>query len=242
MFIMNMSSQELLKEYLSDHPELDSFNTRIDASEYVSRLLNKGRKTGKVCFTKTYTTKHNNTYLNVFVYETKAGSTKHKAKWDWKVYSIGLMQTYKGVSAIMFFQEVGIAILFQSHFFKRYKERLSEICDWKTRELLRRADTLEKIIAMYIQRNDNVTWVDTKSKYDNREHVFVPINDGVLLMQWNGKLAQANTFVTENMLSEQQQEMLDYSQATMELKKAKDELWQTLCDLMTSSQEENNDN
>lgn len=232
MFIQNMTSMELVQEYRSDLPEIESNNVRIDQSTYVADLLRKCRKQNKVSFVRYYTTNRNNTYINVFQYTKKAESTRKTAKWDWCVYSFGLMSTFKGICAIGFFEEAGLAIVFQSHFFLRYKERLMKVCDWQTRNQLSQTKKVEDIIPIYIKRNPITTWINTKSKYGDKEHIFAPINDGVALIQWDGKNIQANTFITEDMFSYQQQGMNIRARCAEQLQQEKDKLFQQLTSLM----------
>lgn len=236
MFIQNMTSMELVQEYRSDLPEIESKNVQIDQSAYVSELLNKHRKRNKVSFVRYYTTSRHNTYINVFQYRRKAGSARKSTDWDWCVHSFGLMPTFKGTCAIGFFEEAGLAIVFQAHFFLRYKERLMKVCDWQTRNQLRQAKNVEEIIPIYIKRNPIATWINTKSKYGDKEHVFAPINDGVALIQWDGENIQANTFITEDMFSQDQQGMNERAKYVEQLQQEKDKLFQKLVSLMNDGE------
>lgn len=209
MYIQNMTMEEMVREYRADLPEIEAENGRIDGSEFTAKLLRKARKSDTVSFTRYYTTTRNNRYVNIYQYVKADDSTSRSVKWSWCVRSIALMQTYKGLSAIAFFEDAKIVILFQQHFFMRYKERLLETCDWKTRNELTNATTIEKIIAVWGRRNPDITWINTQSKFDNREHIFAPINDGAILMQWDGKCVQANTFITDKMCSSKQAEMFE---------------------------------
>ena len=58
-----------------------------------------------------------------------------------------------------------------------------------------------------------MTWIETRSVFRNKVHIFGPVNDGVALLQWDKcrKLLQANTFVTMDMLDEKQTEMVNYA-------------------------------
>lgn len=207
MYIQNMTMEEMVREYRADLPEIEINNSRIDSSEFVGEQLYKARKTGKYNFVRYYKTERGNKYINVFQYIKSSKSTRNKPKWEYNVYSVALMQTYKGICAIVFFSEANIAIIFQQHFFVRYKQRLLDVCDWQTRNELSRTKTIEDIIAVWIKRNPEIVWINTKSKFDNREHIFAPINDGTILMQWDDKHIQANTFITNDMYSEKQLEM-----------------------------------
>lgn len=232
MFIQNMTSRELVQEYRSDLPEIEANNERIDNSAYVSGLLKKNRKRNEVCFVRYFKTSRNNTYINLFKYIRKAESTRKTVKWDWKVWSFGLMPTFKGTCAIGFFEEASLAIVFQAHFFCRYKERLMKVCNWQTRNQLNNTKSIEDIIALYIKRNPITTWINTKSKFGDKEHIFAPINDGVALIQWDGENIQANTFITEDMYSEQQHDMVGYARCTEQFQKEKDKLFQKLVSVM----------
>lgn len=212
MYIQNMTTEEMVREYRADLPEIEANNNRIDRSEYVGKQLYKARKTGRYSFVRYYKTNKGNRYINVFQYTRSSGSTRKNPKWDWSVHSIALMQTYKGISAIAFFSEANIAIVFQQHFFVRYKERLLNVCDWQTKSELSKTKTIEDIIAVWIKRNPDIVWINTKSKFDNREHVFAPINDGTILMQWDGEHIRANTFITDGMYSEKQSEMVSQAE------------------------------
>lgn len=204
MFIQTMTSNELWKEYNADLPELNAYGARIDNSEYVSKLLQKNKKSGNLSFVKFFNTARGNRYINVFKY-TKL----QNRAWDWIVLSVGLMNTPKGICAIMFSDDRRMALTFQAHFFMRYKSRMLEVCDWKLRNNLNAAKSLEDIIAIYIRRNQDAAIAKTGSKYGNKEHLFAPVNDGVVLFQDNGKTIQANTFITEDMLSLKQKELMD---------------------------------
>lgn len=234
MYIQNMTTEEMVREYRADLPEIERFNNHIDQSEFVAKQLNKSRKSGKLCFVRYCTTTRNNKYINVFQYVKTRDSTYKSVKWDWAVRSIALMQTYKGVCAIGLFDSANIAIVFQQHFFVRYKQRLSEICDWKTKNELQKTSTIEDIIAVWAKRNPDIIWINTKCKFDDREHIFAPINDGVILIQWDGQHIQANTFITEGMYSKKQEELLNQAENA----KSEQALFQQLVELM----EQNNNN
>ncbi|MCM1140207.1 MAG: hypothetical protein NC453_16700 [Muribaculum sp.] len=219
MFIDAMSSKELLAEYSADLPQLQSLTSRFDQSEYVTRYLNKRKKSLKVVITKVFTTSRGNRYLGLLFYY-QSGYGKNKG-WDWSSYHIGLMNSYKGLCAIAFFNESNQALKFTPHFFKRYKERFYKIADWQTRNELTSAKALSDIVAIYMKRNLSITWIETKSVFRNTVHIFGPINDGVALLQWDkkNKVLQANTFVTEDMLDEKQYEMVQYARIYFSLSK-----------------------
>lgn len=219
MFIDSMSSKELLAEYSADLSELQSLTGRFDKSDYVARYLNKRKKTPKVVITKVFTTSRGNRYLGLLFYY-QSGYGKNKG-WEWSSYHIGLMNSYKGMCAVAFFNESNQALKFTPHFFRRYKERFFEIADWQTRNELIRAKDLSDVIAIYMKRNLSITWIETKSVFRNTVHIFGPVQDGVALLQWNkqSKVLQANTFVTEDMLDEKQTEMVKYARIYFSLSK-----------------------
>lgn len=220
MFIDTMSSKELLAEYSSDLPELQALTGRFDQSDYVSRFLRKRHKAPSAVITKVFSTSRGNRYLGLLFY-FRSGYGKNKG-WNWSSYHIGLMNSFKGMCAIAFFDKSNHALKFSPHFFKRYKERFSDIADWQTRNELMRGKTLSDVIAVYMKRNLSITWIETKSVFFNKVHVFGPVNDGVALLQWDkkAKVLQANTFVTENMLNEKQKEMVKYARIYISLPKA----------------------
>ena len=73
-----------------------------------------------------------------------------------------------------------------------------------------------------MKRNLTMTWIETKSVFRNKIHIFGPVNDGVALLQWDKhrKLLQANTFVTMDMLDGKQLQMVRYAQIYISLPKA----------------------
>lgn len=220
MFIDSMSSKELLKEYSADLPELQALTDRFDNSSYVSRILRKRGKSPKVVITKIFSTSRGNQYLGLFFYY-RTGSSKNKS-WDWSSYHIGLMNSYKGLCAIAFFNDSNQALTFVPHFFRRYKERFAPIADWQTRNELLSAKSITDIVAVYMKRNLSITWIETKSVFRHKVHIFGPVQDGVALLQWDNrhKVLQANTFVTENMLDDKQTEMVKYAKIYFSLSKA----------------------
>lgn len=124
--------------------------------------------------------------------------------------------------AVAFFNDSNHALKFSPHFFKRYKERYLNIADWQTRNELMCAKTLSDVITVYMKRNLSITWIQTKSMFRNKLHIFGPVNDGVALIQWDkkAKVLQANTFVTEDMLNEKQMEMVEYAKIYISLPNA----------------------
>lgn len=220
MFEERMSGNELLAEYTEDLAVLQAKTIRFDKSDYVSRYLWKRRKNQTVIIPKVLTTPRGNTYLGILVY-TQVGAGKSK-QWNFTSFHIGLLETSKGVAAIAFYAESKQAIKYNPHFFQRYKERYLEVCDWQTKNQLSQAQSNLDIIAVFMKRNFTMTWIETKSVFRNKVHIFGPINDGVALLQWDKqrKLLQANTFVTMNMLDAKQTEMVKYAKIYLSLSKA----------------------
>lgn len=212
MFLQNMTSDELVREYKKDLPEIRRLSLEFDNSSYISRILQKNRKSKRVWSSRLFTTSRNNTYLNVFTYRKDESASKRLYKWNYTVNSIGIMQSFKGLCYIIFFDESTIAVKFQSHFFLRYRQRIADECDWKTRARLSEAATLNDIVAVYVSRNTDTSLIKTDIKYIDKEHIFAPVNDGAMLLQWNGKNIQANTFITKSMFSCQQKCMSDQAE------------------------------
>lgn len=212
-----MSGAQLLKEYYRDLPEIKEKTLRFDESEYVGRYLQKRAKQNKVVITKTFKMSSGNRYIGILIYN-QIGSGKTK-QWNWGSFHIGLMNTYKGISPIVFYTESKQALVYTPHFFKRYKERFSQVCDWQTRNRFDLAKSIEDIISIYISRNIGVAWIETEAVFHNKSHIFAPINDGVALLQWDSdkKLLQANTFVTMNMLNNKQLKMVKIAMAYLSL-------------------------
>lgn len=217
MFIDNMSGAQLLKEYNADLPELRELALRFDGSDYVTKYLKKRQKQDYVVITKTFKASRGNRYIGISIY-TQRGAGKMR-QWYWNSFHVGLMNTYKGISTIVFYAESQQAIVFTPHFFKRYKERFSKVCDWQTRNKFDLAKSIEDIISIYISRNIGISWMETGSVFSHRTHIFAPTNDGVALLQWDKekRLLQANTFVTMDMLNERQREMVRYSEIYLSL-------------------------
>ena len=132
------------------------------------------------------------------------------------------MGTCHGVAAIAFYTESKQAIKFNPHFFQRYQERFIKVCDWQTRSQLTMAKNIIDVIGIYMKRNLTMTWIETKSVFRDKVHIFGPVNDGVALLQWSKRhrTLQANTFVTMDMLDEKQAEMVKYAKIYISLSKA----------------------
>lgn len=214
-----MSGTEMIDEYYMDLPDIQDQTIRFDKSEYVSRYLWKHHKQPEVVITKIFTTPRKNSYIGVLVY-MRTGVGRQK-KWNWSSFHIGLMDTSKGECAIAFYTGSRQALKFTPHFFKRYKERFIKICDWRARSQLSVTKSITDIITVYIKRNLAMTWIETKSVFSDKVHIFGPVNDGVALLQWDKsrKLLQANTFITNDMLDEKQAEMVRYARIYLSLPK-----------------------
>lgn len=220
MFEETMSSDELLDEYRLDLPDIQAKTLRFDKSDYVARYLWKHHKQPQVIMTKQFNSFRGNSYLGILVYlQTGVGKTK---KWDWSSFHIGLKRTSNGVVAIAFYTESKQAIKYNPHFFQRYQERFIMVCDWQTRGQLTMAKNIIDVIGIYMKRNLTMTWIETKSVFRDKVHIFGPVNDGVALLQWSKRhrTLQANTFVTMDMLDEKQAEMVKYAKIYISLSKA----------------------
>lgn len=238
MFLMNMTSEELAAEYKADLPEIEADNKRFDNSAFVSKMLRRYKKYDAVGCERFFKSKRNNRYLNVFTYIKKDNSTSKNVNWEWCVYTIGLIETSKGVCAVIFYDNARIGVVYQAHFFNRYKERFIKDCDWVVRKKLELAHSVTDIIPIYIRRNFSVAWMNTKSKFGDKQHIFAPVSDGVILLQWDGKKLQANTFITEGMYSNEQQDMVDYAKQYKQYREATGDLAKLMITLMN---EDNND-
>ncbi len=128
------------------------------------------------------------------------------------------------------YEQENKAVKYTPHFFMRYKERMMKVCDWRLKNQLASADTLKKIVVVYMQRNLGTAWVETESVYKDKIHIFAPVPDGVSLLQWDDKhkVMQANTFITYDMLGEKQNGMVqmlkDYIKLNTEERKTIDSL------------------
>lgn len=220
MFEETMSSDDLLNEYRLDLADIQTKTLRFDGSDYITRYLRKHRKQQTVVITKLFESLRGNSYLGILIYfQTGIGQAK---KWDWSSFHVGLMKTCNGVAAIAFYAESQQAIKFNPHFFLRYKERYLKVGDWQTRSQLATAKSIVDVIGIYMKRNLTMTWIETKSVFRDKVHIFGPVNDGVALLQWSKlhRLLQANTFVTMDMLDEKQAEMVEYAKIYFSLSKA----------------------
>ena len=220
MFEETMSSSQLLDEYYADLSNIQSQTLRFDGSEYVRQYLWKRHKHPQVAITKEFISHRHNRYLGILIY-TQSGVGKSK-QWILSSFHIGLMETSRGYCAIAFYTKSQQAIKYTPHFFQRYKERYLQVCDWQIHNQLMAAKTIVEIASIYMKRNLEITWIETKSVFRNKIHIFGPVNDGVALLQWDKKrkLLQANTFVTEDMLNDKQSEMVNYAKVYISLPKA----------------------
>lgn len=222
-----MTSVELLQEYQADIKEIRQKTDAFDQSKYLEKYLYKHRKLPRVVISRQTSTSRNNKYLGVYIYyQVGKGKTYH---WTWASYHAAIMNTARGKMIVAFYEENNLAVKHTSHFFQRYKERLMNVADWKLKNALKAADTQEKIATLYIQRNLGTAWVETKSVYKDKFHIFAPVPDGVTLLQWDNKnkTMQANTFVTYNMLDQKQLDMVtslkEYANLSKEEKKKVDD-------------------
>lgn len=213
MFLESMSGQELLNEYSADLLELQGKTLRYDCSDKVNKYLKKHHKDEVVVISRLFNTSRNNQYLGILVHQ-RINTGKNK---DWALtsYHFGLTNTRKGLCAIAFYQQGNQTLILTPHFFNRYKERYSKLADWKTLRDFRQAKTLIDIIAIYFRRNLTITWIETDAVFRDTTHIFAPIDDGVALIQWDSsrKQLRANTFVTEDMLTNRQLKMVGYARA-----------------------------
>lgn len=211
MFRERMSCKQLLAEYRSDYSILNQKTLRFLKSEYVNKNLIKHRNDPGFSISKVINLKNGNQYLSITLYYQE-GKGKQKY-WRWFTIYVGLVSGNNGLSAIAFYDLNHQTLELTPHFFERYKERYSLCCDWQTRCQLVNATTELEIMTIFFQRNPVITWINTGSFYNNREHIFSPINDGVALIQWDKryKSLKANTFINYDMLDEKQITMVKYA-------------------------------
>lgn len=211
MFDERMSSEQLFVEYYADLQDIQEQTIRFDQSDYVSKYLRKHKKQMQVLITRFFTSLRGNGYLGILIYTQIKDA--HPKEWSLVSFHIGLMNTSKGMCAIAFYTQSLQAIKFTTHFFRRYKERFEKVCDWQARSQLALSKSVVDIISVYMRRNLSMTWIETRSVFRNKTHIFGPVNDGVALLQWDKhkKLLQANTFVTMDMLDDKQMEMVNYA-------------------------------
>lgn len=214
-----MTGSELMAEYEKDLVDLQAHANRFLESDYMERMLRKHRKEKRVVLTRTITTSRYNRYIAVYL-EELMGMGKSKT-WYPSAFYVGLMESRKGLCALIFYERTRQAIRFSPHFFKRYKERLSEVGDWKVKAQLRASKTLIEIIATYVRRNLYMSWVEAEGEfpYEGKVPIFSPVADGIALLEWikDKDLLQANTFITRDMLNEEQCEMARYADIYLSL-------------------------
>lgn len=204
MFTETMNSYELYQEYMADLPELYHRMCKFVDTTYVDKILYKARKTTVKTLWREQTTSRKSRYLTGFVF---ARQTKRQT-WRRFAYNIGLLNTDKRMVALAFAKEEELAVKFTPHFFSRYKERMSEVCDWKLRNMLTNA-SFKDVMTLYLYRNSLFYHVGTKSRFRDKKTIFCPVPDGVALMEWDTKheTLQANTFITRDMLNSEQKNM-----------------------------------
>lgn len=219
MFLDVMTGEELLNEYHKDLPEIQRMQMDIDQSPYITSLLKKKWKQGKAHFNTTRMTSRGNKYLFVMVYEKKVKIGGNGSMWQWSSYSLGFMESHKCTFILTFYDEFGIAALMQPHFFFRYKERFSKVCDWKTKAKLMACDSLLDIISLYVRRNNKVVHLfgDVKTLKNHKGkgvyHILSPIPDGAALYQYNGKHLCANTYISQADYSKAQKKAIGNANA-----------------------------
>ena len=215
MFIDTMTSQELYEEHCKDKVELSEYQDSVDTSPYVSKLLMKNRKSKSVSFMKERKTKRGNTYLIVFIYEKGAGVAA-MASWYLKVYVVGRVCHRKCDYYIVFYDNWRAAALMQPHFFFRYRERFSKVCDWKVRNAFTACKTLDDIVFVYVRRNERTLPIGCNTKKGEKKdilHLSCAIPDGMALFDWDGRIFRANTYISEADYSNAQKRRVDESDA-----------------------------
>lgn len=205
-----MTGKELYAEYKSDFNELMEKTQRFCMTPYMNRVMDKNRGKEEFTVNKPMSSKRGNGYLAI-ICATNYGSKKNP-NWDFSTYYIGKINTFKGISYLIFYDDIKQTLLLTPHFFRRYKERLMEVAEWQTRNQLRQAKSMDDIAAIYMRRNLKTVWIETNSVYSDKTHLFSPIYDGIALLQWSEgrKILQANTFITLDMLDEKQTDMAMY--------------------------------
>lgn len=200
MFSNLQTGKEILKEYCDDLVDLRRQTIEYSLSTKVAQYFQKHRRQDTITLTPRFRTSLNNEYFGVLIYSKDKNSRVLDA------YHVGLVDTPRGKCALTFLLSSHNVLQITPHFAERYKERYSKVSEWNTRGALVAAKTFEEIIKIFIIRNHDIIWVETKTAFRNKLHIFAPIPDGVMLLQWDRKrqLLQANTFITYDMLSEKQ--------------------------------------
>lgn len=211
MFTDTMTGEELYNEYLADVAELQSKTFQFDRSKRMEAYLQKNRKRSHIVTTRMFQTDRNNRYIGTFIYN-RIG-TRGNRDWSLSANHIGLLNTTRGIFAIAFYEENMQALKLTPHFFNRYKERFGNIADWQIKPMLRCTTSLVDVASIFFRRNPSISWIETDTVFYDKVHIFAAVNDGVALMQWDNDkhVLQANTFVTNDMLSEKQSKLVDYA-------------------------------
>lgn len=206
------SSRGLYETYLEDRPEIDRFVERITDGEFTDRLIRRHRKDTEAFVSRMFRLAGGREYLVSLAYSAK-GTGKSK-QWFLATSQFRLVKRSQGLCAVSFFDDSRQALLFTPHFFFRYRERFGQKADWKTRNRLAAAKELTAIMSVYFGRNKSITWIETEAAFRDAVHIFAPVTDGVALLQWsrNKRLLQANTFLTHDMLSKRQKEMVGWAE------------------------------
>lgn len=205
-----MSNQEMMEEYLSDLISLNPQIIRFSESDYVRHLQHRRRKESQFVLSRHLAAAGGNRYVGLLSYrQTGVGKSKH---WVFDVYYIGLIRQKDCDYVVIFYEDANQALVITPHFLYRYKERFSTspLCDWRTRANLIRSKNIFEIASVYLERNLSVTWIETDVAFRGNVHIFAPIPDGVALLQWasGADVLQANTFVSFDMLSNKQINMV----------------------------------
>lgn len=227
MYDFSMSGKELLQEYSLDLGMLQDMTSRLNNSHYVTKALQKFRKKNQVVVPQVMKTERQNYYLSMMIYDNVRSG--RKSVWQFSSFHIALLSSHKGPMAISFYPDCNQVVRYTSHFLERYKERFISTCDdWKTRKELILANNPLEVLAIFMRRNLVMTWIETKTVFHDRTHIFGPINDGVALLHWDRKkrLLQANTFITMEMLNQKQLEMVKWAKMYLSLSESQKKNYQ----------------
>ena len=210
----------MYSEYMKDMPELGRLAERFSRSAYIKRMERKNRN--KKSFHATHKFYLNcgkgfgNTYHSIFrfVHSVPPYYPLRQSEWDWvSLIHIGIVPTHKGTCPTLFYSAAGAAVMFTPHFFKRYRERMMDFTSWPEYSEFYSCKDTESLACLFVKRNADIVWINTDSVYGDIQHIFSPVKDGVALVQWDMKKDQlrANTFITFDMLNDDQTKMLNYA-------------------------------
>lgn len=208
----NKTLLELREEYFQDLNEITERTFKYNDSPPMQRLLRKNIKQKVVVATRIFKSSKGRRYLAIITNE-RLGSGQNK-DWYMSSHRARLIDTPRGTEMVLFYGDNKRPVKLTTHFFERYKERFTDIDDWKTRKELALVKTTEDIMAIYFKRNLDITWIETEVTYNNKVHIFSCIPDGVALMQWDTdkQTLQANTFLSRDMLSKNQKVLVGYAE------------------------------